>query len=144
MKIRRSIAAAGAAVVLSATGALALPAVASAHNASTTLKFTAVTNKSHSFARTIFINQETDVSSTGKTIGFDVVYVKVTGGTKATANAAFDFKGGLLYATAITTDGGKTFTGKVTGGTGAFKGATGTLTGKSVANNKTSITIVYS
>ena len=82
MKIRRSIAAAGATVVLSATGALALPAVASAHNASTTLKFTAVTNKSHSFARTIFINQETDVSSAGKTIGFDVVYVKVTGGPR--------------------------------------------------------------
>ena len=50
----------------------------------------------------------------------------------------------MLYATAITTDGGKTFTGKVTGGTGGFKGATGTLTGKSVANNKTAITIVYS
>ena len=42
MKIRTSIIAAGAAVVLGTTGAFVLPAVASAHNATTTLKFTAV------------------------------------------------------------------------------------------------------
>ncbi len=43
MKFRRSIAATGAAVVLGGTGALVLPAIASAHSATTTLKFTAVT-----------------------------------------------------------------------------------------------------
>jgi hypothetical protein len=143
MKIRRSITAAAAAVVLSGTGALVVPAVASAHSAPHTLKFTAVTNKSHTFTRTSGGSQETDVSA-GKTIGFDVVYFKVTGKNSATVNAAFDLKGGLLYATAVTANGGKTFTGKVTGGTGAFKGATGTITAKSTANNKTAITIIYS
>lgn len=142
MKLRTSIAAAGAAVILGTTGALALPAMASAHNASTTLKFTAVTNKSHAFGRTIFISQETDVSSKG-TIGFDVVHITGTSRTNATANVAFDLKGGFLYGTATTTNG-KTFKGKVTGGTGAFKGATGTLTAKSGSGNKTAITIVYS
>ena len=42
MKLRTSLAAAGAAVVLGTTGALVLPAVASAHSGTTTLKFTSV------------------------------------------------------------------------------------------------------
>jgi hypothetical protein len=144
MKVRRSIAAAGAAVVLGTTGALVLPAVAGAHVASTTLKFTAVTNKHVTFTRSTFGMQETDVSSTGKTIGFDDVYVTLTGTNTATANVALDVKGGFLYGVVTTTDGGKTFSGKVTGGTGAFKGATGTITGKAISSTKTAITIIYS
>jgi hypothetical protein len=144
MRIRTSIAAAGAALVLGTTGALVLPAVASAHSASTTLKFTAVTNKSVSFTSTTNGSQETDVNSTGKTIGFDDVYVMITGPNSATANVALDIKGGLLYGMVTTTDMGKTFSGKVTGGTGAFKGATGTITAKTITSTKTAITIIYS
>jgi hypothetical protein len=144
MKVRRSIAAAGAAVVLGTTGALVLPAVAGAHVASTTLKFTAVTNKHVSFTSSTFGNQETDVNSTGTTIGFDDVYVKITGANTATANVALDIKGGFLYGVVTTTDGGKTFSGKVTGGTGAFKGATGTITGKAISSTKTAVTIIVS
>ena len=143
MKVRRSIVAAGAAIVLSTTGALALPALASVHNASTTLKFTAVTNNAVAFISSTGSSQETDINSTGKTIGFDVVYFTVKGNS-ATVNAAFDIKGGLLYGTVTTTNGGKTFTGKVTGGTGTFKGATGTITAKTLPRHKTAITIVYS
>ena len=144
MKIRMSLAAAGAAIVLGATGALALPAVAGAHVASTTLKFTAVTNKHISFTSSTFANQETAVNSTGTTIGFDDVYVKITGPNAATGNVALDTKGGLLYGVVTTTDGGKTFSGKVTGGTGTFKGATGTITGKAISSTKTAVTIVVS
>ena len=144
MRIRRSITAAAAAVVLSGTGALVPPAVASAHSAVHTLKFTAVTNKSTNFTSNSGGSQETDVTSAGKTIGFDVVYFKITGKNSAAVNAAFDLKGGLLYATAATTNGGKTFTGKVTGGTGAFKGATGTIAAKTISGKKTAITIIYS
>ena len=143
MKVRRSIIAAGAAVVVGTTGALVLPAVASAHSASTTLKFTAVTTKHVSFTRTTFGNQETDVNSTGKTIGFDDVYITITGST-ATANVALDTTGGFLYGVVTSTNGGKTFAGKVTGGTGAFKGATGTITGKAISSTKTAVTIVIS
>jgi hypothetical protein len=57
---------------------------------------------------------------------------------------ALDVKGGFLYGVVTTTDGGKTFSGKVTGGTGAFKGATGTITGKAISSTKTAITIIYS
>ena len=120
-----------------------LPAVASAHSASHTLKFTAVTKSRVTFTSSTFGMQETDVSSTGKTIGFDDVYITVTGST-ATANVAVDVKGGFLYGVVTSTDGGKTFAGKVTGGTGAFKGATGTIAGKAISNTKTAVTIIYS
>ena len=142
MRVRKSIVAAGAAVVLGTTGALALPAVASAHNASTTLKFTAVTKASVKFSSTNFGLQETDISA-GKTIGFDDVNIKGTM-SSSTASVALDIKGGFLYGVVTTTNGGKTFTGKVTGGTGTYKGATGTITGKAIASNKTAVTIVYS
>ena len=46
MKLRTSLAAAGAAVVLGTTGALVLPAVASAHSGTHTLKFISVQQKS--------------------------------------------------------------------------------------------------
>jgi hypothetical protein len=144
MKVRSSIAAAGAAVVLGTTGALALPAMASANSATHTLKLTAVTKNSIGFTTTTNGLQETDVSSTGKTIGFDDVYVTFKGNNSATANVAFDIKGGFLYGTVITTNAGKTFSGKVTGGTGAFKGATGTITAKALTNMKTAVTIIYS
>ena len=144
MKIRPSVASVGAAVVLGTTAALVLPAVASAHDASTTLKFTAVAVKGVSFTKTTFGGQETDVNSTGNTIGFDDVYVTVTGPSSATVNVALDTKGGFLYAVATSTNMGKTLSGTVTGGTGAFNGATGTVTAKTISRTKTAVTIVYS
>ena len=51
MNLRTSLAAAGAAAILATTGALALPAVASAHSASTTLKFISVTKGSTMFTK---------------------------------------------------------------------------------------------
>jgi hypothetical protein len=144
MKVRRSIAAAGAAAVIGTTGVLALPAMASAHNASHTLKFTAVTVKRAAFTKANFGLQETDVNGTGKTIGFDDVNYTITGPSSATAGVAFDTKGGFLYGTVATTNKGKTFKGKVTGGTGPYKGATGTITAKAISSTKTSVTIVYS
>lgn len=144
MKIRKSIIAAGAAIVLGGTGALALPAVASAHSATHTLKFTAVTVNSIQFTKTSNGLQETDVNSKGKTIGFDDVNITLTGKTSATGDVAIDISGGFLYSTVTTTNAGKTFTGKVTGGTGAFTGATGKVTGKAITSSKTAVTITYS
>ena len=144
MKIRTSLTAAVAAVVLGGTGALVLPAMASAHSATTTLKFTAVTVKRVTFTKTNFGLQETDVNSTGKTIGFDDVNITITGPSTAKGNVALDIKGGFLNGTIATTNMGKTFTGKVTGGTGPYAGATGTITGKAISSTKTAVTVVYS
>ena len=81
MKLRTSLAAAGAAVVLGTTGALVLPAVASANSATHTLKFTAVQKATVSFTKTTGANQETDVNAAGKTVGFDMIYFAATSAT---------------------------------------------------------------
>ena len=144
MKLRTSLAAAGAAVVLGTTGALVLPAVASAHSASATLKLIAVTNKSITFGKSSSVSQETDVNAAGKTIGFDVLYFAAVSPTTANINVTFDLNGGLLYGSANSTRSGTVSNGKVTGGTGAFAGATGTLKAKSAGKNREAITITYS
>jgi hypothetical protein len=143
MKIRTSIAAAGAAVVLGGTAALALPAVASTHSAAHTLKFTSVTVNTVPFTQTAEGFQDSDVNGAGKTIGFDDLYFTITGKNAGAGNVALDVKGGFLYGTIATANGGKTFSGKVTGGTGAFTGAVGTITAKALTSTKTAVTITY-
>jgi hypothetical protein len=146
MKIRTTIAAAGAAVVLGGAAGLAVPAVASAHPATHTLKFTAVFVNSVPFTSTNFGAQDTDVNSTGKTIGFDDLNVTFTGpsmGPSGSGRVALDIAGGFLYGTIATTNAGKTFSGKVTGGTGPYQGATGTIAAKATSSTKTAVTITY-
>ena len=143
MKLRTSLAASGAIVALGGT-ALALPAVASASSATHTLKFTAETNKQVMFTNASGGSQETDVNAKGKVIGFDVLYFAATSPTAGNINVAFDTTGGLLYGTANVTKSGKVTNGKVTGGTGSFAGATGTIKAKSAGKNREAITITYS
>jgi hypothetical protein len=145
MKLRTSIIAAGAAVVLGTTAALVLPAVASAHSATTTLKFIAVQKAMHSFSPATAGIQETDVNATNKTVGFDMLYFKVISSSSAAVNATIDTKGGFLYGTFnVNLKTGAVTNGKVTGGTGAFKGATGTITAKTISSTKHAVTITYS
>jgi len=145
MKIRTSIIAAGAAVALGTTGALVLPAVASAHSSTHTLKFIAVQKASVQFTKTTFGQQETDVNATGKTIGFDEIYLAATSATTAAANVTGDYSGGMLYGTFnVNLKTGALTNGKVTGGTGAFAHATGTITAKPISSTKTAVTVTYS
>jgi hypothetical protein len=146
MKVRRSIAAAGAAVVLGTTGALALPALASANTATHTLKFISVQKSSVGFGKTAGANQDTDVNAAGKTVGFDMIYFTATSATGGTINVTVDTSGGFLYGTGTITNNGVFSNGKVTGGTGSFKGATGTITAKDLnkAGTRTAVTIIYS
>jgi hypothetical protein len=142
MKIRTSIAATGAAVVLAGTGAVLLPAVASAHSTTHTLKFTAVMLKSTAFSPTAFGQTEKDVNSAGKIIGFDVVNVQVDPTThKPSGGVTLSTSGGFLYGTLKITNNPVKH-GTVTGGTGIFKGATGTITGNQ-SGNQTAVTITY-
>jgi hypothetical protein len=145
MKLRTSIIAAGAAVVLGTTGALVLPAVASAHSATTTLKFIAVQKAMVNFSPATAGIQETDVNATNKTVGFDMLYFKIISSSSATVNATIDTKGGFLYGTFnLNLKTGALTNGKVTGGTGAFTGATGTITAKTLSSTKHAVTITYS
>jgi hypothetical protein len=144
MKFRTSIIAAGAAVVLGTTGALVLPAVASAHSSATTLKFVSVEKAFIPFSKATFGQQDTDVNAVGKTIGFDELYFAATSASSANANVTGDFSGGLLYGTfTVNLKTGAITNGKVTGGTGAFAGATGTIKGKAISKTKTAVTITY-
>jgi hypothetical protein len=145
MKLRASLAAAGAAVVLGTTGAFVLPAVASAHSTTHTLKFTAVQNATVGFTRATGGIQDTDVNATGKTIGFDMLYITAVSSTTGNVNITGEVNGGVLYGTGTVNFSTGAFTnGKVTGGTGVFKGATGTITTKSISSTKTAVTITYS
>jgi hypothetical protein len=143
MKGRRPIVAVGVAVVLATLGAFLLPAVASAHDVTHTLKYVSVTVSTIQFTKTSIGLQDNDVSK-GKTIGFDDVNLTITGSKTATADVAVDIKGGLLYGTVTTTNGEKTFSGKVTGGAGKYAGATGTITAKAIDITKIAVTISYS
>ena len=145
MKLRTSLAAAGAAVVLSTTGALVLPAVASAHSGTTTLKFLAVQKGTVSFTRATGGIQDTDVNTAAKTVGFDMLYFAAASPSSVAVNYTLDTKGGVLYGTfTFNPKTGVVTNGKVTGGTGAFTKATGTIKVKTISNTKHAVTITYS
>lgn len=147
MKVRRSIQAAAAAVVLGTTGALVLPAAASAHSATHRLKLISVTKNSVVFTKTTGGEQDTDVNTAGKTVGFDMLYFAQTSATAGTLGLTVDASGGFLYGTATANlSTGAVSNGKVTGGTGSFSGATGTFTAKSLnkSGTRTLLTIIYS
>jgi hypothetical protein len=146
MKIRTSIAAACAAALIGGTGALLLPAAASAHSVTHTLKFTAIQQKSINFSKTTGASADQDVNSAGKIIGFDEIYFAFNPKTNtATGGVTLDINGGFLYGTLNLNTQGPVMHGKVTGGTGTFKGATGTITAKNLNKNgtRTAVTIVY-
>jgi hypothetical protein len=119
--------------------------MASANSATHTLKFISVTKASVSFTKKTFGQQDTDVNAAGKTIGFDMLYFTATSATTGNVNITGDFSGGFLYGTGtVSFKSGALSNGKVTGGTGAFKGATGTIKTKSISKTKTAVTVTYS
>ncbi len=147
MNIRTSIIAAGAAVVLGTTGALVLPAVASAHSTTHTLTFISVTKTSIMFTKATGGQQNTDVNAAGKTVGFDMLYFTAVSATTGNVNVTVDTTGGFLYGTlTVNFKTGAISNGKVTGGTGSFVGATGTIKAKNLnpAGTRTAVTITYS
>jgi hypothetical protein len=145
MKLRRSLAAAGAAVVLGTTGALVVPAVASAHTSTHTLKFTAVQEAMVSFTQATAAIQETDLNTAGKTVGFDMLYFTATSPASAAIHATVDTRGGFLYGRfTLNPKTGTVTNGKVTGGTGAFAGATGSITARPISSTTHAVTITYS
>ena len=105
----------------------------------TTLQFTSTVNSSQNIpvnSDATIVNQDSDTDSKGGPIGFDTMYVTQgpPGDNAMTADAAFAFDGGFLYATFSTADG-QSWTGQVTGGSGKFKGATGTGTATATSDS---------
>ena len=127
------------------TGAVVLPALASPQAATHTVKFTSVQLKSINFSQTHFGQSDVDRNHAHKTVGFDTlngVFNPKTGSVKI--DVAFDTKGGFMYFHLHSTSE-TTFAGKMTGGTGRFAHATGTIKAKNLNSDgtRTAVTITY-
>jgi hypothetical protein len=140
MNVRRSL-------LIGAVGATALGlvpasvAVASMHSApTTTLKFITTTTATK-ISKTASV--ETGTETQGKTLlGWFTLSCQFTSSTTAKCGGAGSGLSGTIYFTFPLSTTSNTISGKVTGGTGAYSGATGTIKGKSISSTKEAITIV--
>jgi hypothetical protein len=143
MKARTSIAIVSSAGLIGA-GAFLLPAAASPSHATHTVKFTSVALKDVSFAKTS--QGETDKAIVaGKIIGFALVDSNFDPKTMTgKGGLTVMLKNGFIDATLTFGDSPVTH-GTVTGGTGRYKDATGTVVGKNLnkAGTKTAVTITW-
>lgn len=146
MKTRTSIAGVATAGLLG-TAAFLLPAVASPHSSTHTLKFTSLVQKSINFSQTHFAQLDMDVNSAHKKIGFDTLQGVFNPTTKTVKiDVAVNTKGGFMYFHLHSTDAAAdSFAGKLTGGTGKFKHAQGSLvaTNLNKSGSRTAVTITY-
>jgi hypothetical protein len=135
--------AAAAAVVVGA-GALAFPAVANGSTTTHTLRFTAVQERAANFSHSSFGEQDRDMRH-GKIIGFDVINGRLNTTThRAHGWVSLSTRGGMLRGTLRFSNGPIT-RGRVTGGTGRFAGATGTIYAKALnsAGSRNAVVIHY-
>jgi hypothetical protein len=145
MRSRTFIAAACAAALLGGTAALVVPAVASARTSTHTLRFTSVTERTVMFTKTTGAQQDRDVAR-GRLIGFDQLNFTVNPVTgAATGGVTLDASGGFMYFAMTFAPNGQSAQGKVTGGTGAYQGATGKITAKAQnkSGTRTAVTVTY-
>ena len=144
MNKRLGLAALGSAGVL-AVGATVVPAaLATPRTTAHTLHFHSLTLKQKQLSNRWFSESDKDVRN-GKVIGYDVLLFHATSNNTATARVAFTSKGGFLYGKFNATFTSTTFHGKVTGGTGIYKGATGTLLAHNLnsAGTRTAVTLTF-
>ena len=146
MKIRATIAAIGTAAALGVTGAIVLPTAASAHATTHTLTFTSVQQAAVQYSSTVGGSEDKDVNKAGKVIGFDVARVVFNPHANSLSiGVAITNAGGFLYGTLRQSASSPVSHGTVTGGTGIYAGATGTITATSnKAGDKLAVTITYS
>ena len=93
----------------------------------------------HDFAGTELVRSRT----TGKVVGFDTFTGHVGRHDRVTYETAFAFKGGLLMVRLHPVGETPRYAGRVTGGTGAYRGATGTLSGRDLGDGNTRLTLRY-
>jgi hypothetical protein len=117
-------------------------ALASAHSRSaTTIKFVATQTGLHHSSKTTFEQVGTDTKK-GKTIGYYTLSCQLTSATAANCGGAGSFAHGMIYFKFPLSTKSPTFSGTVTGGTGAYSGAKGTITGKTISKKKEAVTII--
>jgi len=107
------------------------------------LKFTSEPQAETQFSKTNGTTADKDVDNTGKVIGFDMLRFTLNQATgKASLGLTVDVSGGFLYGTMSESRSTSSVAhGTVTGGTGKFTGAKGTITATTnQAGSKTLVT----
>jgi hypothetical protein len=138
MKVRTSLALAGSAAALAAGlaagPALAAPAAGHTH----TLKFTTHTITQHSLGKTGGAELDKDING-GKIVAYDTLDF----GSGNGADVSLALPGGFLYGHLTFNTKTGAVTGKIIGGSSAYKGDTGTVTGVPVSKSVESVTVKY-
>jgi hypothetical protein len=147
MKHRIAIAAVAIAAALGGASAFLVPAASASPSAvkSHTITFTSVEEAAHNYSRTVTAQQDRDVNKAGKVIGYDLLYSVFNPKTMSgKINFTAVTSGGFVYGVA-NAGASPVSRGIVTGGTGIFKGAAGTITAKNLNNagTRTAVTITY-
>jgi hypothetical protein len=148
MKHRITIAAIATTAALGGAFAFLVPAASASTNNSAkshTLTFTSVQESVVNFSQTASGQQDRDVNKAGKVIGYDLLYLVFNPKTEtAKLNFTAVTSGGFVYGVA-SASASPVIHGTVTGGTGIFKGAAGTILAKNLNNagTRTAVTITY-
>lgn len=136
-------------MVMGAAGALALGivpagiAAASTHPAaSTTIKF--VAKQTAQISTATGFQQNSELTQKSKVIGYAALSCQETSATAANCGVGASLAKGMIFAQFPTTQTGKTFSGTVVGGTGAYSSATGTIKGTAVNSKTEDVTITLS
>jgi hypothetical protein len=138
-------------VVVGAIGATSVAAggvgvgEALASGATHTLSFKSIQLKNVDLSSSRFVNIGKDVSK-GKTIGGNLLSCGFRPSARAfRCTVSFALTGGQMYGTFLLTNStpDNLTHGRITGGVGAYKGVTGTLTGTSLPHHGENVTITY-
>ena len=138
MKLRYAAAAAAATAAL----AIGVPAAAASHAPTGKLVYTATDSKMITYSRSTGASNGL-LTQSGKLTGFFELSFKFTK-TSGTADLAADIRGGLLYAVLHLNSKNNNAAGPITGGTGKYAGAKGTVVAKATGKHTHLVTITFS
>jgi hypothetical protein len=126
-------------------GAAVLQDSASAQSTTQTAHWVLYQTASHNLRMGDFVGTDrvTDAAS-GRTVGYD----SITGhfdpkAKRATIQAAFSLRGGIIVVRVHLINGGPKFRGHIVTSTGAFAGATGTVRGHEGKGKRTWVTLTW-
>ena len=150
LRTRLSLTALATAVAVGTAGAVVLPAASaqpltSTHTRTHTLGFTLVEQAQVQVSPTLSIAEDKDVSHAGKVVGYDVVrFCFNPKTTTAVIGVTIDLAGGFLYGQ-VHEGSSPVSHGTVSAGSGAYQGATGTITVKALdrSDDRAAVTITY-
>ena len=146
MKLRSFLVAIGAAAALGGTAALVLPGVASARVVTRTVAVTSVEQRQVNFSRTRGILSDIDYNSAGRVVGYDAVRFTFNRRTnRTTFGVALNIERGFVYGVLTQRGNNAVMRGRISWGTGIFRGVAGTITARNLNSNgtRTAVTIRY-